>query len=99
MYQQQTQEVQQQASTESVGNLPEKKFVAGGISATIWNNVGRGGNGPVNFQTVQFQRTYKDTDGNWKTSNSLRINDLPKAMVVLQKAYEYLALKDSQAEQ
>ena len=101
MYQQnRQQQVQQQTPTESVGNLPEKKFVAGGISATIWNNVGQGQNGQsVSYPTVSFQRRYKDKNEQWQTSNSLRLNDLPKAMVVLQKAYEYLVLKEAQADQ
>lgn len=77
-------------------NMPEKRFSAGGISATVWSNVGEGKNGAVSFRTVSFQRTYKDKEGNWKTSSSLRIHDLPKAQVVLQKAYEYLVLKEMQ---
>lgn len=80
----------------ATGNMPERKFSAGGISATVWNNVGEGKTGAVTYRTVSFQRTYKDKEGNWKTSNSLRIHDLPKAQVVLQKAYEYLVLKEMQ---
>lgn len=81
-------------------NIPEKKFTAGAISATIWKNTGkdRFGN-DVTFRTVTFDRRYKDRQGNWQSSNSLRVNDLPKGMVVLEEAYKYLLLntKNKQA--
>ena len=33
---------------------------------------------------------WKDKDGQWQGTNSLSLNDLPKAVAALQKAYEYL---------
>lgn len=76
-------------------NTPEKRFSTGGINATIWKNsaVNKAGE-PVEFNTVSLQRRYKDKEGNWKSSTSLRINDLPKAALVLNKAYEFLVLKE-----
>ena len=79
----------------NTGNQPEKKFSTGAISATVWKNNGtskRTGQ-PVEFRTVTLQRRYTDKEGNWQTSSNLRITDLPKASLVLQKAYEYLVLK------
>jgi len=79
--------------TNNTSNTPLKKFRAGAISATIWQNQGKGGNGEaISYRTVSFQRSYKDRDGVWKNSNSLRINDLPKASIILQKAYEYVVM-------
>lgn len=75
-------------------NVPEKRFSAGPVSATVWQNQGKGNNGEaVEYRTVSFQRRYKDKNGVWQSTNSLRINDLPKASVVLQKTYEYLVLR------
>ncbi len=76
-------------------HLPEKKFSTGAISATIWRNNGKNNKTgePVEFRTIQIDRRYTDKEGKWQTSNSLRLNDLPKASLVLQKAYEYLVLK------
>ena len=75
------------------GNLPEKKFRAGAISATIWQNQGQNQQGDaVEYRTISLDRVYKDKDGNWKNTNSLRVNDLPKATLALQKAYEYLVV-------
>lgn len=74
-------------------NLPEKKFVAGAVSATIWRNEQVKNNEEISFNTISLQRRYTDKEGNWKTSNNLRVNDVPKAILVLQKAYEYITLK------
>jgi len=80
---------------ESTGNQPEKKFSTGVISATVWKNNGtsKKTGEPVEFRTVTLQRRYTDKEGKWQTSSNLRINDLPRASLVLQKAYEYLVLK------
>jgi len=74
--------------------LPDKKFRAGAISATLWGNKGIKDGTEYEFTTIGLQRSYKDKEGNWKNSNSLRLNDLPKAVLVLNKAYEYLLLKE-----
>ena len=82
-------------SEENTGNQPEKKFSTGAISATVWKNNGtsKKTGEPVEFRTITLQRRYTDKEGNWQTSSSLRVNDLPKATLVLEKAYEYLVLK------
>ncbi|HIH04643.1 TPA: hypothetical protein HA281_04675 [Candidatus Woesearchaeota archaeon] len=83
----------------NTGNLPEKRFSTGAVSATVWKNIGNGKEGPVEYRTVSFQRSYKDKkDDTWKTTSSLRLHDLPKATLVLQKAYEYLVMRE-QAEE
>ena len=81
-------------NTENAGNQPEKKFSTGAISATIWKNSGVSKTGePTEYRTVQVQRVYKDKNDQWQNTSSLRVNDLPKASLVLNKAYEYLVLK------
>lgn len=76
--------------------LPEKKFRAGAISATVWKNTGQSkfDGQPKDYMTVSFERVYQDKQsGEWKSTTSLRVNDLPRAAVVITKAYEYLVLK------
>jgi len=76
-------------------NVPEKKFSTGVITATVWQNNGKSRNGEiVSYRTVSLQRRYKDKNGVWQSANSLRVNDLPKASLVLQKAYEFLVLRE-----
>ena len=72
------------------GNMPEKKFRAGSVSATVWLNQAEKGD----YKTISIERIYKDKNEQWQSTNSLRLNDLPRASVVLQKAYEYLVLNE-----
>ena len=77
-------------------NKPEKKFRAGAVTATIWKNQTEDNK---EYSTVSFERSYKDKNGEWKTTNSLRVNDLPKAAMVISKAYEFLAMSGREAEE
>ena len=82
-------------SSSSQGNMPEKKFRAGAVSATVWKNKTENKEGSeVEYKTISLERNYTDKEGKWQSTNSFRINDLPKAKVVLDKAYEYLVLKE-----
>lgn len=78
-----------------MGNQPEKKFKAGAITATVWKNTGKDKEGKeFEFQTVSIDRNYMDKEKKWQTTNTMRVNDLPKLAVVTQQAYEYLVLKE-----
>lgn len=77
------------------GNFPEKKFRAGAVSATVWNNKGQKPNGEESeYKTISIERSYTDKNGKWQSTNSFRITDLPRAQVVLQKAYEHIVLQE-----
>ncbi len=76
----------------TTGNLPEKKFRAGAVSATVWLNKAENGD----YRTISIERSYTDRAGKWQSTNSLRVNDLPRAEVVLQKAYEFLVFKEQE---
>ena len=74
-------------------NQPEKKFSTGAISATVWKNTGVGKDGqPFESHSVSLQRRYKDKTGQWKSTDSMRVNDLPKVALVVEEAYKYLVL-------
>jgi len=76
-------------------NTPERKFRASPITATIWTNEAKGKDGAINlFRTITLERTYKDKQDAWQTTNSLRVADLPKAVLVLNKAFEYISIKE-----
>ncbi|MEK6901744.1 MAG: hypothetical protein AABX37_05350 [Nanoarchaeota archaeon] len=90
-----TKVVQQAQKVSGAGNLPEKKFRAGAISATVWLNKGQKATGEeTEYRTVSIERSYTDKEGKWQSTNSMRVGDLPKATVVLQKAYESLVLNE-----
>ena len=78
--------------TQEYKNQPEKKFRAGAIAATVWKNVGvsKKTGEPTEFRTISLQRGYKDKNDEWQNTTSMRVNDLPRAALVMQQAYEYL---------
>lgn len=77
---------------------PEKKFNAGVISAAVWKNKAKSKDGKkdIEFMTISLQRRYKDKEGNWQSTNTFRANDVHRAMTVLQKAFEFITLKDTE---
>lgn len=69
---------------------PEKVFKAGAVRASIFRNeIVRDGK-PISIAKVVLEVRYKDKNGEWKSSNSFSLNELPKASTALQQAYEYL---------
>ena len=76
-------------------NLAEKRITSGAVSATIWQNELKLKTGEsAVFKTITLQRSYKDKDNKWQHTSSMRLNDLPKAALVLNKAYEYLVIRE-----
>lgn len=80
-------------------NRPEKVFSTGAINVSVWRNdaVMKDGS-KSDFRTVNIQRRYADKNGEWKSTSTLRVNDLPKAALALNKAFEYLVLKGQDSE-
>ncbi len=76
-------------------NQPEKKFVAGSVSATIWKNTSQKDGQDFSFETISLARNFKDKNGDWQSTGTFRLNDLPKAELVLKKAYEFLAIGEA----
>ena len=74
---------------------PEKKFSAGSIQISVWRNQVKTKGKEGEYKTVSFGRAYKDKEtGEWKTTASLRIGDIPKAIAALSKTYEYLIVRE-----
>ena len=73
-------------------NRPVFSVKVGAVRAAIWRNHRETGNGQ-GFESVQvvLERTYKDRSGNYNSTHSLGMNDIPKAVLALNTAYEYLA--------
>jgi len=69
---------------------PEITFRHGSCSASVFENEYERGDRKFAVRTVAFQRRYQDKDGNWQSTNSLKVNDIPKAVLVLQRCYEFL---------
>ena len=72
---------------------PEKVFKHGACEASVFvNQINRNGV-PVNIRKILFQKLYKDREGKWQRTSSLDTNDIPKAIMALTKAYDYLTGK------
>ena len=75
---------------------PVKKFQAGGIIAALWKNKMRLRSGEeIETLSVTLDRRYRDNGGEWKSSSSLRLNDVPKAALVLQQAFQHMVTKNA----
>ena len=76
-----------------MSNKPEKVFQHGGVKAAIFVNEHEKDGESFTNKSISVQRVYRDKEGMFKTTNTLYVNDLPKAILVLQKAFDYLTVK------
>ena len=73
---------------------PEKRFKIGACTASVFANEIDTDSGKAIVKSVSLQRTYKDKSGEFQYANSYSVNDIPKAVLALNKAYDYLATDD-----
>ena len=78
---------------------PEISFKVGAVRAAIFRNTMQHGAKTINIGKVILEVRYRDKDGQWKSTHSMSANELPKAILALQKAYEYLMTKKSDESQ
>jgi len=74
---------------------PEKVFKMGAVRASVFLNTFQRNGQTLPIRKVVIEVRYKDKDGQWQGTNSLSLNDLPKAITALQQAYEYLLAERS----
>ena len=69
---------------------PEKVFKAGAVRAAIFRNpITRQGKS-ILLPKILLEVRYRDKAGQWRSTPSLSLNDVPKAILALQQAYAYL---------
>lgn len=78
------------------GSRPEKEFKIGAVRAAVWSNP-RTTNDGRQFDSIKIavERIYKDSDGSFKSTGRFDINDVPKLIIALNRAYEYSVLRDN----
>lgn len=75
------------------GNKPVRTFRAGAIKASVFENQTMIKGVESKIYNVIVSKTYKNKDDNWKSTNSFSaFYELPKVILVLQKAYEFLVI-------
>lgn len=82
----------------SEGNKPEKKFRAGAVTGTVWENKGKKDDKEFSFYTTDIVRNYKDKDDKWQKTSNFRKQDLPDVRLIAGKLYEYLSFKEEATE-
>jgi hypothetical protein len=75
---------------------PEKVFRAGNCSASIFVNEIEKEDKKIAVRKVVLDVGYKDDKGKWQSTKSIDQNEIPRVMLVLSKAYEWLAIKRNQ---
>ena len=86
-----------QADTQT--KKPVKTFRAGGVSASIWRNEAEQDGQTVVRHSIRIQKRYRnDEDGDWHNTDYLFPNDLPRLILVAQKALEFAVLHESDDE-
>ena len=75
---------------------PETVFRIGSVRASVFVNEIVSDSGKRSFRTVAIQRRYRDdSDGEWKSSNSFGLGELPQAITALDLAMKHVADKES----
>lgn len=81
-----------------MSSKPEEVFKVGPVRASVFQNEITHNGRRVNLPKVVIEVRYKDRNGEWKGTNSLSVNDLPKAILALQKAYDYVTTRRHESE-
>lgn len=71
-----------------MSDQPEHKVKIGLITATIWNNDG--------FHSVDFARSYKNAEGDWKSTTSFAQGDLLNLAKCAERAEIWVSRKASE---
>ena len=77
-----------------MANEPIHKAQLGRISVAVWENESKVDDGVIRtFHTVTLERSYKDKDDNWQTTQQLGGRDIGDAIALLQNVQQLVLLK------
>jgi len=78
-------------------NKPKFKKTTKGLTATVWENEKQDQSGNKYSEcSVVLERSYKDREGNWQKTGSLKEKHIPKAILLLQEVYKELTINTEQ---
>ena len=69
---------------------PEKIIMVGPCRVSVFRNRCMKDDKEIEIPKVVLEVRYKDKQGRWRGTQSMTIRELPKAILALQKAYDYL---------
>ena len=74
---------------------PIKDFRAGHIQASIWRNEVQKDGQTILRYSVRIQKQFRKDDSSYEGTNYFFPDELPKLLVLSQRAYEYIVLTES----
>ncbi len=75
---------------------PERTFRIGAVSASVFVNEIDTEGGKRQVRNVSLQRRYRDDkDGDWKSSSSFGLAEMPQALAALEMAMKHVADKEA----
>jgi hypothetical protein len=69
---------------------PEKIIMVGPCRVSIFRNTCLKDGKEIEIPKVLLEVRYKDRQGKWRGTHSLALHEIPKAILALEKAFEYL---------
>ena len=81
--------------TEQNKDKPIKDFRSGNIQASVWRNELKKESEIVVRYSVRIQKRFKNKEGEYENTNYFFQDDLPKLILVAQKAFEFISLTES----
>jgi len=77
------------------GDKPVKEFRSGGVRASIWRDEIPGQvDEPFEVFSVRVEKRFKDTTGNWQSTNRFKRRELADLELVVFKAREFVSLNE-----
>ncbi len=81
------------------GTQPVQEFRAKGITAAIWRQDREEGGRVFSTHSIRIRKRYRNKQtGDWCDTDYLFVDDLPALRLVAEKAYEFIALTQSQTD-
>jgi len=77
---------------------PIKEFRIGWIQVAVWKNESQENGKTIVKHSVRIQKRFRDEDGEYKDTNNYFPDELPKLALAVNKAYEFIALKERNPE-
>jgi hypothetical protein len=74
---------------------PIKNFRSGNIQASIWRNEVEKEGQIVVRHSVRIQKQFRKDEGDYQETNYYFRDDIPRLILVAQKAFEFISLSES----
>lgn len=81
-----------------MANTPVDKIQVGPVTLSVWENVVTKGKDEFTNTSVSFQKSYKDKDGKWQTSQSFKDSELLYVIMACQERLKRKYLKEEISE-